>query len=454
MTKIGLVQLGCPKNYVDGEEMLGSLMGNSGEGCEIVGQAEDADVLIVNTCAFIDRAKEESVNAILDAVRLKERGKVGKVIVTGCLAQRYAGELRQEIPEVDAFLGIESGNEISNVVFGAPRTSVQPNLISLNSLDVKYPLVPNPRLRAGAQPWTAYLKISEGCDHQCTFCSIPSFRGKHRSKPIERLIAEATDLVAKGARELILIAQDTTAYGIDLYRELKLPELLTRLAEIDGLDWIRLLYCYPTMVTPKLIETIAAQPKVLPYIDMPLQHADDDTLRAMKRGGNRDLYLRLFDRMRNAISGLTLRTTFIVGFPGETDAAFENLCRFTEEVQFDRVGVFEYSPEENTPAGQMPKSLEVPKRIARQRRNQLMEAQLPISEQRNQQFVGRALDVLVESRNPLGEWTGRSYRDAPEIDGSVIISSPPIDDIIAPGLIVSVRVTSALPYDLVGEARI
>jgi ribosomal protein S12 methylthiotransferase len=447
LTKVGLVQLGCPKNYVDGEEILGALMAGRPESCQIVADAADADILIVNTCAFIESAKQESIDAILDAVRLKERGQVGRVVVTGCLAQRYGEELAREIPEVDAFLGIESGSQIGNVVFGAPRASGE-SLISLSSLDVRYPLVPNPRMRAGLKPWTAYLKVSEGCDHQCTFCSIPSFRGRHRSKPIERLVREARDLVELGAREIILIAQDTTAYGMDLYRELALPALLDKLCDIPGLHWIRLLYCYPTMVTAPLIETIAAQPKVLPYIDMPLQHADDEVLRAMKRGGSRDQYLRLFDRLRSAIPGLTLRTTFIVGFPGETDASFDNLAAFVEEVGFDRVGVFEFSPEENTPAGAMSDGI-VPKSVARERRRALMASQSRISEAINQSFVGRSLEILIEDGAPGGEWIGRSYRDAPEIDGTVIVESA---EPTKPGEFVHVQVSSALAHDLRAHA--
>ncbi len=446
MTKVGLVQLGCPKNFVDGEEILGALVSERPESCQVVGDAEDADVLIVNTCAFIESAKEESIKAIFDALRLKERGKVGRVVVTGCLAQRYGSELATQIPEVDAFLGIESGPQISNVVFGAPRKAH--NLVELNSLEVRYPLVPGPRLRANAQPWTAYLKVSEGCDHGCTFCSIPLFRGKHRSKPIERLIVEAQNLVDQGARELILIAQDTTAYGMDLYRELALPTLLEKLSEIEDLRWIRLLYCYPTMVTQRLIDTITSLPKVLPYIDMPLQHADDDVLAAMKRGGNRDLYVRLFDRLRAAMPDIALRTTFIVGFPGETDQAFDNLMSFIREVQFDRVGVFEYSHEENTPAFDLPGTL--PKRLAKARRDALMTAQSEISASRNAAWVGRNLEVLIEGASGPCTYIGRSFRDAPEIDGSVLVES---DEPLLPGSFTNVRITDAQTYDLRGAAQ-
>ncbi len=439
MTKVGLIQLGCPKNQVDGEEMLGAMMAQHAGDCELVSDKRDADVLIVNTCAFIDSAKEESINAILDAVKLKKSGKVQRVVVTGCLAQRYGDELAREIPEVDSFLGIESAPNVSNVVFGG----LPPVRAQVTSLDEKYPLVPRSRLRSGAS-WTAYLKVSEGCDHGCTFCSIPSFRGKHRSKPIERLVAEARELAASGTRELCLIAQDTTAYGMDLYQRLALPELLDALCEIDGIGWIRLLYCYPTMVRDRLIDVIVRQPKVLPYIDMPLQHGDDTMLKAMKRGGTVDQYRRMFARMRDMIPNLTIRTTFIVGFPGETDEQFANLMQFVEDVRFDRLGVFTYSKEEGTPAALL--TGDVPRKIAAKRRDTLMVAQQTISLACNQAWVGRELDVLVEYQRG-GDSVGRSFRDAPEIDGSVILKG----ENCVPGSIVRAKVTGFGPYDLSAE---
>jgi ribosomal protein S12 methylthiotransferase len=445
MAKVGLVQLGCPKNHVDAEEMMGALARESGGSCEFVGNGSDADVIIINTCAFIESAKQESINAILDAVKLKQRGVIKRVVVTGCLAQRYGGELEQEIPEIDAILGVESAKSISNVVFG-----VLPNYKSQKTdLTEKYPLIPNNRLRTGGTPWTAYLKVSEGCDHRCTFCSIPAFRGRHRSKPIERLIQEAEELVAAGAKELNLVAQDTTAYGMDIYQKLALPELLVALNEIDGLEWIRLLYCYPTMVTDRLMDVWSDVPKLVPYIDMPLQHADDTMLRAMKRGGSVRLYRNLFDRLRSKIPDLTLRTTFIVGFPGETNDHFENLLEFVEDVRFDRLGVFTYSAEDGTPAATI--ELQVPKRISMARRDELMKRQQAISLSRNRAWLGRNLDVLVEQRRG-SDVIGRSQRDAPDIDGSVVISQSNAHL----GDIVSTVVTDAEVYDLsaaVVEAR-
>jgi len=439
LTKVGLIQLGCPKNQVDGEEMLGAIMESAGDDCSFVGRQEDADVLVVNTCAFIESAKQESIDAILRAVRLKEQGKVKRVIVTGCLSQRYGAELSKDIPEVDAFLGIESASSIGNVVFGelpAERSRT-------TSLEGKYPLVPRSRLRSGAR-WTAYLKISEGCDHACTFCSIPSFRGRHRSKPIERLVTEAQQLADSGAIEICLIAQDTTAYGMDLYNRLALPELLRSLSEIDGIRWLRLLYCYPTMVRDDLIETIAANPKVLPYIDMPLQHGDDGMLKLMKRGGSVDQYRRLFEKMRSRIENLTLRTTFIVGFPGETDVHFDNLLRFVADVRFDRLGVFTYSQEEGTPAAEM--SNVVGKKTASTRRDQLMRLQQTISGERNREWIGRSVDFLAEMQRGT-DTIGRTVRDAPEIDGSVVLK----DRLLPLGEIIFVHVTGASAYDLTAE---
>lgn len=432
---MGLVQLGCAKNQVDGEEMLGALAGTGD--VQFVAERGDADVLIVNTCGFIESAKEESVNAILDAVRRKQRGQVSKVIVTGCLAQRYGRDLAREIPEVDAFLGIESAPQVGNVVFGA--RPVRPNLVQ--DVADKYPLVPQTRLRAGGTPWTAYLKVSEGCDHTCTFCAIPGIRGRHRSKPIERLVTEATQLAASGAAEINLVAQDTTAYGMDLYNRLALPELLEALSGVPGVRWIRLLYCYPTMVRQPLIKALQTLPNVIPYIDMPLQHGDDLVLKAMKRGGGVDQYRRLFGRLREALPDLTLRTTFLVGFPGETDAQFENLVRFVEEMRFDRVGVFTFSPEENTPAYDLPNP--VPTGVMHERRHRLMEVQQGLSLANNQKWVGRDLDVLVESRRG-DDAVGRSFRDAPEIDGQVTI----VGSDARPGGFVRVRVSTAQPYDL------
>ena len=453
-TKIGLVSLGCPKNLVDSEEMLGALV-ETGQ-AEMVGEARSADVLVVNTCAFIESAKEESIAEILKAVRRKQKGQIQKVIVSGCLAQRYGAELAREIPEVDAFVGIQSANQIAGVVFGAARgRTVLPMMGAAGELSAnqvapvteKYPLIPPIRARATA-PWTAYLKVSEGCDHACTFCSIPSFRGKHRSKPLETIREEARRLVDSGVTEINLIAQDTTAYGMDLYNELALPRLLTDLGKIPGLRWVRLLYCYPTMMTDRLIGTMADTPNVARYVDVPLQHGDDAMLKRMKRGGSVSSYLRLFDRLRSAMPDLALRTTFLVGFPGEDDAAFANLQNFVTSAQFDRLGVFEYSPEDGTPGFAM--TPVVPAKTAKMRWNALMEIQQPISQAKNAALVGREIDVLLETRKG-SDFLGRSWRDAPEIDGHVRVKNVSPD--ARPGDWVRAVVSRAQFYDLVAEVR-
>jgi ribosomal protein S12 methylthiotransferase len=444
-TKIGLVSLGCPKNLVDSEEMLGALV-ETGR-ADFVGDANDAEVLVVNTCAFIESAKKESIDAILDAVARKERGEVSKVVVTGCLAQRYASDLAREIPEVDAYLGIQSAPQIADVVFGIGRRAMALPMAGANNqvlpVEEKYPLIPPTRKRATA-PWTAYLKVSEGCDHACTFCSIPNFRGKHRSKPMERIVDEAKRLVDAGTAEINLIAQDTTAYGMDLYQELALSRLLEQLGKIEGLRWVRLLYCYPTMMTDRLIKTMADTPNVARYVDIPLQHGDDGMLKRMKRGGSVASYHRLFDRLRTAMPDMTLRTTFMVGFPGEDDAAFENLSAFIQTAQFDRLGVFEYSPEEGTPGYDM--KPRVPKKVAASRRRALMALQQPISYARNQALVGTEIDVLVEGRRG-DDLLARSWRDAPEIDGAVFVRGGDA----APGSWLRVKVTEAQPYDLIAQ---
>lgn len=454
-TRIGLVSLGCPKNLVDSEEMLGALVG-SGQAELVNADSPDADVIVVNTCAFIESAKQESIEAILQAIRKKEGGKIQKVVVTGCLAQRYGDELAGELPEVDAFLGIQSAPMISDVLFGTasarkatspalalPMAGMMPSRNHVQPLTEKYPLIPPSRIRATA-PWTAYLKVSEGCDHACTFCSIPSFRGRHRSKPVESIVDEAKRLTDAGATEINLIAQDVTAYGMDLYQELALPRLLTELGKVDNLRWVRLLYCYPTMITERLIKTMADTPNVAHYVDVPLQHGDDGMLKRMKRGGSQASYLRMLERLRTAMPDIAVRTTFLVGFPGEENCAFENLVRFVQEARFDRLGVFPYSPEEGTPGFDM--TPVVPKKIAKQRRDVLMQAQQPISLAQNERWIGTETDVLVEGRAENGTLLARSWRDAPEIDGTVRIVNAP--DAAKPGDWLRVRTVSAEYYDV------
>lgn len=445
--RISLINLGCAKNEVDSEEMLGRLR----SGGHIVDSSHttqdvqaDTDVVIINTCSFIEAAREESVNTILEALQRKERGEIKKVIVTGCLAQRYPTELSAEMPDVDAFLGTGLVDRIGDVV---GQTLIRPGQILEVAEKPHHRWVEMPtRVRLGA-PWTAYLKISEGCDHACTFCSIPSFRGKHVSKPFERVIDEAALLAEQGVKELNLIAQDSTQYGYDLYGKMRLPELLRELAQIDGIHWIRLFYCYPSRVNRGVIEAIATTPKVCHYIDMPLQHADDAMLRAMRRPMTNAGYLKLLAEFRAAAPDVSLRTTFIVGFPGETKEQFATLERFVDEAQFDRVGVFTYSTEEGTPSAEIePK---VPTRTKNARKAALLNRQQGISLARNRRWVGREIEVLVEGRSPLDVATavGRSFRDALEIDGQVLVRRCAA----APGTFVRTRVIEARPYDLIAE---
>ncbi len=438
-TRVAVINLGCPKNQVDAEVMLGLLRE---EGFELSSEPARADVVVVNTCGFIADAKEESVQAILDAVHLKERGKVRRVVATGCLAQRYADQLRAEIPEIDAFVGIGGQHRIVEAVrealagrgydaVGAPRAVLPEEL---------------PRVLSTA-PWTAYLKIADGCNRPCAFCAIPSIRGPMISRPLEAIVAEARRLAEGGVRELVLVAQDTSQYGSDLYGAPRLAELLRALARIDGVEWIRPLYYYPTNVDDALIAATAEEEKVCSYMDIPLQHVARSVLRRMHRPGDSDAYLKLIERIRQACPEIALRTTFLVGFPGETDAEFEELLQFVQEARFDRMGAFTFSPEEGTAAFDLPDA--VPASLARRRFDQLMRVQQRISLERNRQLVGQRIRILVETAaGPRGrDRVGRSYRDAPEIDGTVILR----DSHAMPGTFVEATVTDAKPYDLIAN---
>ena len=447
MTKISLINLGCAKNEVDSEEMLGQLA-TAGYAVEssydAPGVSSDADVVVINTCGFIEAAKQQSIDTILQALARKERGEIKKVVVAGCLSQRYAGELREELQNVDGWIGTGQMQAITEVV---GQTLIRPDSLALINEKPHHRWVDTPtRVRLG-KPWTAYLKISEGCDHACTFCAIPSFRGRHVSKPIEKILAEAASLVQQGALELNLIAQDSTQYGYDLYGEMRLPLLLRELSQIDGVKWLRLFYCYPSRVNRGIIEAVATTPKVCHYIDMPLQHADNAMLRAMRRPMSYEGYIKLLQDFRAAAPDVAIRTTFIVGFPGETKEQYETLERFVDEAQFDRVGVFEYSVEDGTPSADIePK---VPARLKRSRREKLLARQQSISLARNQAWVGREMDVLIESRSPsdITAAMGRSFRDAPEVDGQVIVRR----SAAKPGTFARVRITDARPYDLIAE---
>jgi ribosomal protein S12 methylthiotransferase len=438
MEKVHLLTLGCPKNLADSELMLGALMR---AGFEVTLDPGDAQVLIVNTCAFIEAAKKESVGAILEASQVKKRGIGRRLVVAGCLAQRYGAELREELPEVDIFVGTGNFLDLPELL----RRTESPELRPIPYAGAAH-LLPTmdeaPRVKTG-DFFTAYLKISEGCDHKCAFCIIPKIRGLHESRGVEDIVAEARSLAEVGVRELNLIAQDLTAYGRDFKPQSSLAALLPRLAEIDSIRWIRLLYCYPNFVTDELLETIAELPQVVKYIDMPLQHADDNILRAMRRERSGAALSKLLERIRRKIPGVALRTSFIVGFPGEDDHAFGQLVEFVRREQFERVGVFTYSREENTDAFAM--AGQVPERLKRERRAALMEVQAEISLKKNRDLVGREIEVLVEG-STAGRATrlrGRTPAQAPEIDGMVMLKGD-----AQPGDFVSAKVERALSYDL------
>ncbi len=437
MEKVHLLTLGCPKNLADSELMLGAL---SQAGFEITLDPEEANVLLVNTCAFIEAAKKESIDAILDAAEVKKRGVGKRLVVAGCLSQRYAEELAGTMPEVDVFVGTGNFLDLPELLRRTEAPELRP--IPYAGAAHLLPRASAARIKLG-DFFTSYLKISEGCNHKCAFCIIPKIRGLHESRPVAEIVAEARNLVSGGVRELNLIAQDLTAFGRDLEHQSSLAALLHELSSIEELRWIRLLYCYPNFVTDELLDAVAELPKVVKYIDMPLQHADDAILRAMRRERSGASIRKLLDRVRARIPGVVLRTSFIVGFPGETDAAFERLVDFVRDEQFDRMGVFTYSQEENTAAFAM--AAQVPERIKRARRARLMAVQSDISLEKNRALVGREMEVLVEGPMP-GRATrlrGRTAGQAPEIDGSVFLAGD-----AEPGEFVRARIEKALSYDL------
>jgi ribosomal protein S12 methylthiotransferase len=436
--RVHLVTLGCPKNQVDSEVMLGVLARG---GHEIVLDAEAADVLVVNTCSFIRPAKEESIAAILDLARVKAARAGRRLVVTGCLAQRYADELRGALPEVDVFVGTGDLLRIADAVEGGPAPDGP--VVYRGAQHVLPHAELARRVRTGAW-WTAYLKLSEGCDRRCSFCIIPKIRGRHESRPMEDLLDEATGLAADGVVELNLIAQDLTAYGRDRRDGSSLAVLLRALAlRVPGLRWLRLLYAHPASVTDELLEVIAGEPAVCKYLDMPLQHVSDAMLRAMRRERSGAALRRLVARIRRAVPGIALRSSFIVGFPGETEADVDVLCDFLEEAEFERVGVFEYSNEEGTAAASLPG--QVPAALKRARRARVMAVQARIAARRAAARAGAVVEVLVEGARGRG-LVGRTRVQAPEIDGVITL-----DGHAAPGDLVAARVTGARTYDLHGE---
>lgn len=435
--KVGMISLGCPKNQVDGEALLAKLKKAE---YEIVNNIEDSDVMIVNTCGFIEQAKKEAIDTILEVAEYKNAGLISAIVVTGCLAERYQDEIIKEMPEVDAVLGIGANSDIvktcDKALCGIVTTSF-PNKCYLSINDERVISTPS--------HW-AYLKIAEGCDNRCSYCAIPGIRGGFRSRTIESCVDEAETLAESGVKELILIAQDTTKYGQDLYGKYSLDVLLKELVKIDGIEWIRLFYCYPQRITDSLINVIANEEKVCSYIDIPLQHSDKTVLKNMNRVGDGEDYKALISKMRKAIPDLALRTTFMVGFPGETDEQFENLCKFTEDVKFDKMGCFTFSPEEDTPAYDMQNQIDEDVKVRRQ--EVLMNKQYSITEELNKLRIGRIYKVIIDTFD--GEkYVGRSYMDSPEIDSGIIFTS---DNSLNIGDFVNVKITDYNGYDLIGEA--
>lgn len=434
--KVGMISLGCPKNQVDGEALLAKL---AAAGYQIVNEIENSDVMIVNTCGFIEDAKREAIDTILEVAQYKEAGVISALVVTGCLAERYQDEILKEMPEVDAVIGIGANADIVKVCDKALcgiQTSNYPNKCYLP--------IDDERLLSTPSHW-AYLKIAEGCDNRCSYCAIPGIRGKFRSRKIESVVDEAKSLVNRGVKEIILVAQDTTKYGQDLYGEYSLDKLLKELVKIAGLEWIRLFYCYPQRITDSLIDVIANEEKVCNYIDIPLQHSDTTVLKNMNRVGDGNDYRMLLDKMRKAIPDLALRTTFMVGFPGETDEQFENLCDFVKDMKFDKMGCFTFSPEEDTPAFDMDNQID--EDVKKRRQEVLMNAQYSITEASNKSRVGNVYKVIIDSFAD-GKYIGRSYMDSPEIDSGIIFTSNKKLNI---GDFVNVKITDFDGYDLIGE---
>ena len=441
--KVGFVSLGCPKNQLDTEVMLHEVLA---AGYEITPEETEADVVIVNTCGFIESAKREAIENILDVAWLKKHRSLKALIVTGCLAERYRESIFDELPEVDAVLGVGSIHNIVEAI-AAVTTGKKKKSQKYSSFEDKE------QVRLGGDrvlttpEYTAYLKIAEGCDNRCAYCAIPSIRGRFRSRPIEDIVAEAKQLEALGVKELTIVAQDTTRYGKDLYGEYRLDKLLRAITDNTSIPWIRLLYCYPDKVTDGLISEIRDNPRILKYIDLPIQHISDHMLTAMNRHGDSAMVRDVVAKLRREIPDIVIRTTFIVGFPGETEEDFEELCEFVKEAKFEHAGVFTYSREEDTPAYDFEDQID--EQVKQDRMDMLMREQLEINEARNRSMIGKVVNVLCEEFDPVSDvHFGRSEADAPEIDGKVYFRS---DVRIAPGSLVKVKVRDVLDYDLIGR---
>lgn len=437
--KILFVSLGCDKNLVDSEMMLGMLRE---KGYSFTDDETEADIVVVNTCCFINDAKEESINTLLEMAQLKDDGQIQALIAAGCLAQRYREEIQQEIPQVDAILGTTAIDQIVATVEDVLAGKGQNHYRDINAA----PVTGHKRIVTTGGHF-AYLKIAEGCDKHCTYCIIPKVRGNYRSVPMEELIKEASELAENGVRELILVAQETTLYGVDLYGQKMLPKLLQELAKISGIYWIRILYCYPEEITDELIEVIASEPKVCHYLDIPIQHASDRILKRMGRRTDNEQLRSIIAKLREAIPDICLRTTLITGFPGETEEDHEELMNFVDEMEFDRLGVFTYSQEEDTPAAIMPDQIE--EEVKQQRQDELMELQQEIAFEKAEDMAGRVLTVMVEGKIADEDaYVTRTYRDAPNVDGYLFLNTTAT---LMTGDFVEVLVTDSNEYDLIGE---
>lgn len=437
--KIGMVSLGCNKNQVDAERMLYKIRE---AGYQLVADAALSDIVIVNTCGFIESAKQEAIETILEFGKLKEEGRIKKIIVTGCLAERYKEEVAELLPEADAVIGLGCNDDILNVI-----DKVLANQRPLEFANKLCLPMEGGRVQT-TLPFYSYLKIAEGCSNCCTYCAIPAIRGKFRSVPMEKLIEEAKGLAEHGVKELNIIAQDSTRYGEDLYGESKLPELLTELCKIDKLKWIRILYCYPERITDKLLDVIAKEDKIVKYIDVPVQHCCEDILKKMNREGSEEYLRTLMAKIREKVPNVTIRTTLITGFPSETEEQFNQLADFVKDMRFDRLGCFAYSQEEGTKAAQMPDQID--EETKQRRADVIMEQQQIIMAQNNEKMIGSTVEVVTEGYDRYGEcYFGRSAADAPDIDGKIFFRSP--ERKLTSGSFVKVKITETLDYDLIGE---
>ena len=438
MYKISMVSLGCPKNQVDAEMMLYSL---KQAGFEICSEEANADAIIVNTCGFIEEAKAEAIENILEAAKYKQDGNCKALIVTGCLAERYKDDVTEEIPEVDVCVGIGSNGKIADIVKNAIEGKKQNLYGEKKDLDL------NGKRILGGYPFSTYLKVADGCDNCCTYCAIPKIRGKMRSRKIEDCIAEAKTLAENGVKELIVVAQDTTAYGTDIYGKPMLSKLLSELCKIDGLKWIRTLYTYPEKITDELLDTIAQEPKLLKYLDMPIQHVNGEILKRMNRKGNQETLTALINKIRAKIPNITLRTTLITGFPGETKEQFSELAQFVKDIRFDRLGCFTYSAEEGTAAAEFDNQIDEQTKVDRM--ENIMDMQMPIAAEKNEEKIGTTAEVIIEGWDDYIKcYFGRTIYDAPEVDGKIFFMAIKQHKI---GDFVNVRINDCLDYDLLGE---